>query len=33
MPVAYPTSLSEVFDALDDLPEAHLLAGGTDFMV
>jgi CO/xanthine dehydrogenase FAD-binding subunit len=33
MPVAHPTSLSEVFDALDDLPDAHLLAGGTDFMV
>jgi CO/xanthine dehydrogenase FAD-binding subunit len=25
--------LDEVFDALDDLPDAHLLAGGTDFMV
>jgi CO/xanthine dehydrogenase FAD-binding subunit len=33
MPVAHPTSLSDVFDALDDLPDAHLLAGGTDFMV
>ncbi|MET0844345.1 MAG: FAD binding domain-containing protein, partial [Mycetocola sp.] len=26
-------SLTEVYDALDDLPDAHLLAGGTDFMV
>jgi len=33
MRVARPTSLDEVFDALDELPEAHLLAGGTDFMV
>ena len=33
MPIAHPRSLSEVFDALDELPDAHLLAGGTDFMV
>ncbi|HEX2362104.1 MAG TPA: FAD binding domain-containing protein, partial [Jiangellaceae bacterium] len=33
MPVAHPASLTEVFDALDDLPDAQLLAGGTDFMV
>jgi CO/xanthine dehydrogenase FAD-binding subunit len=33
MPIAHPRSLDEVFDALDDLPDAHLLAGGTDFMV
>jgi CO/xanthine dehydrogenase FAD-binding subunit len=31
--VARPTSLSGVFDALDELPGAHLLAGGTDLMV
>ena len=33
MLVARPTTLSEVFDALDELPGAHLLAGGTDLMV
>jgi CO/xanthine dehydrogenase FAD-binding subunit len=33
MPIAHPTSLTEVYDALDDMPDAHLLAGGTDFMV
>jgi len=33
MPIAYPTSLDEVYGALDDMPDAHLLAGGTDFMV
>ena len=33
MLVARPTSLSGVFDALDELPGAHLLAGGTDLMV
>ena len=33
MPVARPTTLSGVFDALDELPGAHLLAGGTDLMV
>jgi CO/xanthine dehydrogenase FAD-binding subunit len=31
--VARPTTLSGVFDALDELPGAHLLAGGTDLMV
>jgi CO/xanthine dehydrogenase FAD-binding subunit len=31
--VARPTTLSGVFDALDELPDAHLLAGGTDLMV
>ena len=30
---ARPTSLAEAFDALDELPDAQLLAGGTDFMV
>jgi CO/xanthine dehydrogenase FAD-binding subunit len=30
---ARPTSLPDVFDALDEFPDAHLLAGGTDFMV
>ncbi len=30
---ARPTSLAEAFDALDELPGAQLLAGGTDFMV
>jgi CO/xanthine dehydrogenase FAD-binding subunit len=33
MLVARPTTLSGVFDALDELPGAHLLAGGTDLMV
>src|SRR6266508_1216902 len=33
MLVARPTTLAEVFDALDELPDAHLLAGGTDLMV
>jgi CO/xanthine dehydrogenase FAD-binding subunit len=33
MQIARPTSLSAVFDALDEMPDAHLLAGGTDFMV
>jgi len=33
MTIATPTSLEGVYDALDDTPEAHLLAGGTDFMV
>ena len=33
MLVARPTTLSGVFDALDELPDAHLLAGGTDLMV
>ena len=34
MPVtARPTALTEAFDALDDRPDAQLLAGGTDFMV
>src|ERR671937_51215 len=33
MLVAPPTTLAEVFDALDELPDAHLLAGGTDLMV
>jgi CO/xanthine dehydrogenase FAD-binding subunit len=28
-----PTSLEEVFEALKAVPDAHLLAGGTDFMV
>jgi CO/xanthine dehydrogenase FAD-binding subunit len=33
MLVARPTTLAGVFDALDELPDAHLLAGGTDLMV
>jgi CO/xanthine dehydrogenase FAD-binding subunit len=33
MLVARPTTLAAVFDALDELPDAHLLAGGTDLMV
>lgn len=33
MAVALPTSLSEALSALSGDPEAHLLAGGTDFMV
>ena len=33
MLVARPTTLSGVLDALDELPGAHLLAGGTDLMV
>lgn len=33
MTVVLPVSLEEAFDAFDKLPEAHLLAGGTDFMV
>lgn len=31
--VARPTTLDQALDALDDRPDAHLLAGGTDFMV
>jgi CO/xanthine dehydrogenase FAD-binding subunit len=30
---ARPSTLADAFDALDARPEAHLLAGGTDFMV
>src|ERR671922_2947532 len=33
MLVAHPSTLAGVFDALDQLPGAHLLAGGTDLMV
>lgn len=33
MSVLRPTSLAEVIDALSTTPDAHLLAGGTDFMV
>jgi len=33
MTVSVPGSLEEVFEALDRYPDAHLLAGGTDFMV
>ncbi len=33
MRIARPRTLPETFDALDQLPEAQLLAGGTDFMV
>src|SRR5512133_522173 len=33
MLVARPTTLAGVFDALEELPDAHLLAGGTDLMV
>ena len=31
--IARPASLQDAFDALDALPNADLLAGGTDFMV
>jgi CO/xanthine dehydrogenase FAD-binding subunit len=31
--IARPADLPEAFDALDARPDAHLLAGGTDFMV
>ena len=33
MPVFVPRSLEEAFDALEEVPAAELLAGGTDFMV
>ena len=33
MTVLVPSSLEEAFDALDRLPDAQILAGGTDFMV
>lgn len=33
MSVVRPSSLGEVLDALSSTPDAHLLAGGTDFMV
>ena len=33
MAVALPTTISEVLSALEANPEAHILAGGTDFMV
>ena len=33
MPVVVPTTLAGVFEALAADPHAHLLAGGTDFMV
>lgn len=33
MSVARPRNLADTFDALEALPGAHLLAGGTDFMV
>lgn len=33
MSVARPETLDEAIDALDHAPDAHLLAGGTDFMV
>ena len=33
MSVARPRSLAEALDALSSAPDAHLLAGGTDFMV
>jgi len=33
MTVLVPRSLEEAFDALDRSPDAHILAGGTDFMV
>ena len=33
MTVFVPVSLEEAFDAFDQCPDAHLLAGGTDFMV
>jgi CO/xanthine dehydrogenase FAD-binding subunit len=33
MKVAHPTTLDEAFDALEQMPAAQLLAGGTDFVV
>ena len=33
MPIARPRTLEEAFDALEEMPDAHLLAGGTDLMV
>lgn len=33
MAVALPTTISEALSALEANPEAHILAGGTDFMV
>jgi CO/xanthine dehydrogenase FAD-binding subunit len=33
MRIARPRTLQEAFQALDQMPEAQLLAGGTDFMV
>ena len=33
MSVMRPRNLDETLDALSDAPDAHLLAGGTDFMV
>jgi CO/xanthine dehydrogenase FAD-binding subunit len=33
MKVAHPRTLDEAFDALERLPDAQLLAGGTDFVV
>ncbi|HYT26897.1 MAG TPA: FAD binding domain-containing protein [Actinomycetota bacterium] len=33
MQISRPRTLEEAFDALDEMPAAHLLAGGTDFMV
>ena len=33
MLIARPTTLAAIFDALDELPTAHLLAGGTDPIV
>jgi CO/xanthine dehydrogenase FAD-binding subunit len=33
MQISHPRTLQEAFDALDQMPDAQLLAGGTDFMV
>ncbi|MGH8775727.1 MAG: FAD binding domain-containing protein [Jiangellaceae bacterium] len=33
MTIAHPRTLEQTFDALDEMPDAQLLAGGTDFMV
>ena len=33
MLTARPTTLAGMFDVLDDLPGAHVLAGGSDLMV
>ncbi|MEE8600710.1 FAD binding domain-containing protein [Euzebya tangerina] len=33
MTIARPTTLDQALDALQDMPDAHLLAGGTDLMV
>ncbi|HEV8648167.1 MAG TPA: FAD binding domain-containing protein [Actinomycetes bacterium] len=33
MRISHPRTVEDAFDALDEMPDAQLLAGGTDFMV